>query len=105
MSSRPTVVLLGAHALREAHGSDSATHALSIQGDVSSKAEVAKVYDSVAALTDVVDVLINCAGIVRNHRGGSIADVNDIAKIQKALWDGHDDEDWQATSASELSRG
>ncbi|RSH83407.1 uncharacterized protein EHS24_007091 [Apiotrichum porosum] len=70
-----------------------------IQGDVSSKDAVAKVFEAISAQTDVVDVLVNCAGVVRPHRGGTIADVNDINKIQKALWDGHDDEDWQYTSA------
>lgn len=41
---------------------------VSVPGDVSTKAGCKKLYEDVAKQTDVVDVLINCAGVMKNYR-------------------------------------
>lgn len=40
----------------------------SVPGDVGSKAGCKKLYEDIAKQTDVVDVLVNCAGVMKNYR-------------------------------------
>lgn len=71
-----------------------------MQGDVGSKAGCGKLYEAVAAQTDVVDVLVNCAGVMRNYKNPT-TDVNNIDAVTKMMWDGHDDDDFNYTNQSE----
>lgn len=74
----------------------------SIQGDVSSKAGCAALYDAVAKQTKVVDVLVNCAGVMRHYKNAS-TDVDNIDAVAKTLWEGHDDDDFNYTNAININ--
>lgn len=39
-----------------------------VQGDVGTKAGCKKLFDDISQLTPVVDVLVNCAGVMRNFK-------------------------------------
>lgn len=69
----------------------------SIQGDVSSKAGCKALYDAVAKQTDVVDVLVNCAGVMRQYKNPT-TDHDNIDAVAKMLWEGHDDDDFNYTN-------
>ncbi|WOO83794.1 Rhamnolipids biosynthesis 3-oxoacyl-[acyl-carrier-protein] reductase [Vanrija pseudolonga] len=71
--------------------------AVAVQGDVGSKAGVAALYDAVAKVTDVVDVLINCAGVMKSYKNPT-STPNDIDAVTKMMWDGCEDEDWNVTN-------
>ncbi|KAL7418580.1 hypothetical protein Q5752_007038 [Cryptotrichosporon argae] len=61
-----------------------------IQGDVSTKAGAGALYEAVKAQTSVVDVLVNCAGIMRSYRNATTRH-NDPDEVVRTLWDGHED--------------
>lgn len=64
-----------------------------------SKAGCKQLYEDVAKQTDVVDVLINCAGVMKNYRNPT-TDINNIEAVTKMMWEGHDDDDFNYTNQS-----
>ncbi|BEJ12977.1 hypothetical protein CspHIS471_0301510 [Cutaneotrichosporon sp. HIS471] len=70
---------------------------VAVPGDVSTKAGCKKLYDDIAKLTDVVDVLVNCAGVMKSYRNPT-SDVDNIDAVAKMLWEGCDDDDFNYTN-------
>ncbi|KAK4689320.1 hypothetical protein P7C73_g800, partial [Tremellales sp. Uapishka_1] len=69
-----------------------------VQGDVSSKSAIAEMVSHVGPITEVIDVLINCAGLLKPWR--QQCEVDDVENLQSMLWDGVEDEDF-----IEMSKG
>ncbi|KAI5480928.1 hypothetical protein MNV49_006738 [Pseudohyphozyma bogoriensis] len=75
---------------------ESGGRVVAVQGDVSSKEAVAAMVARVSELTSVVDVLINCAGLLMPWR--KQCEVDDVENLQSMLWDGVEDEDFIESS-------
>ncbi|RSH87378.1 hypothetical protein EHS25_003287 [Saitozyma podzolica] len=63
-----------------------------VQGDVSSKTAVTEMTGKIAQITTVVDVLINCAGLLKPWR--EQCEVDDVENLQSMLWNGIEEEDF-----------
>ncbi|WRT64850.1 uncharacterized protein IL334_001786 [Kwoniella shivajii] len=72
---------------------------VSIQGDVSTKEGCKAIADAISAKESKVDVLINCAGVMRPWKS-SISDHDDPDQVANLLWDGHDDDDFNYSNSS-----
>ncbi|RXK37482.1 hypothetical protein M231_05203 [Tremella mesenterica] len=75
--------------------------AIAIQGDVSTKEGCGKI---AAALKDVetIDTLVNCAGVGRAWRV-QCTDHNDPDQVEKLLWDGVEDDDFNYTNSININ--
>ncbi|WWD22570.1 hypothetical protein CI109_107063 [Kwoniella shandongensis] len=74
----------------------------SVQGDVSTKEGAKKIVDAVSERESVVDVLVNNAGAQRPWKN-PIKDHNDPDAVEKLMWDGVDDDDWNVTHATNVN--
>ncbi|WWC86997.1 uncharacterized protein L201_001879 [Kwoniella dendrophila CBS 6074] len=81
-------------------GTGGSIHA--IQGDVSTKDGVTKIRDILREKETVVDVLINNAGAQKPWKN-PIQDHNDSDAVEKLVWEGVDDEDWNETNATNIN--
>ncbi|KAK8847354.1 hypothetical protein IAR55_005211 [Kwoniella newhampshirensis] len=70
---------------------------VTIQGDVSTKEGCKAIADAIGAKEPKLDVLINCAGVMKAWRT-PIKDHNDPDQVEKLLWDGAEDEDFNYTN-------
>ncbi|WVQ81666.1 hypothetical protein IAT38_003791 [Cryptococcus sp. DSM 104549] len=70
-----------------------------IKGDVATKEGCQAITEAFAAKESKLDVLINCAGVMRGWKTG-INDHNNSDEVQKLLWEGHDDDDFTYTNQS-----
>jgi NAD(P)-dependent dehydrogenase (short-subunit alcohol dehydrogenase family) len=73
---------------------------LRLPGDVGSKDKVDEVVTALEKLEDRVDVLINCAGINRAWKKEAAQydnQHNDPDAVEKLLWEGLDDNEFQST--------
>lgn len=71
-----------------------------LPGDVGSKQRVDEFVTALQTLEDHVDVLINCAGINRAWKAEASefdGRHNDPDAVEKLLWHGLDDDDFQST--------
>ncbi|WWC59360.1 uncharacterized protein I303_101912 [Kwoniella dejecticola CBS 10117] len=73
-----------------------------IQGDVSTKEGVKKIADVLSEKEHIVDVLVNNAGAQRPWRN-PIQDHNDPDAVEKLVWEGVEDDDWNATNATNIN--
>ncbi|CAD6583856.1 MAG: hypothetical protein TREMPRED_003669 [Tremellales sp. Tagirdzhanova-0007] len=68
-------------------------------GDVATKAGVSRIVEEITAEESVVDALVNCAGVSAPWRH-QIKDHNDPDEVEKLLWNGVEDEDFNYTNSS-----
>nr|XP_019047280.1 hypothetical protein I302_03889 [Kwoniella bestiolae CBS 10118]OCF26210.1 hypothetical protein I302_03889 [Kwoniella bestiolae CBS 10118] len=73
-----------------------------IQGDVSSKEGVKKIVDILSEKETKVDVLVNNAGAQKPWKN-PIQDHNDPDAVEKLVWEGVDDDDWNITNATNVN--
>nr|ODN88548.1 hypothetical protein L203_02551 [Cryptococcus depauperatus CBS 7841] len=64
---------------------------VSIKGDVSTKEGCSAIANAFAAKESKLDVLINCAGVLRGWQTG-VKDHNNADEVEKLLWEGHDEQ-------------
>ncbi|OCF37387.1 hypothetical protein I317_04502 [Kwoniella heveanensis CBS 569] len=70
----------------------------SIQGDVSTKEGCGALAEAIAAKESKIDTLINCAGVMRGWRH-TIDNHDDPDQVQKLLWEGHEDDDFNYSNS------
>ncbi|WVF69930.1 hypothetical protein IAT40_004714 [Kwoniella sp. CBS 6097] len=70
-----------------------------IQGDVSTKEGCGALAEAIAAKESKIDTLINCAGVIRGWRH-TIDNHDDPDQVQKLLWDGQEDDDFNYSHSS-----
>ncbi|KAK8845621.1 hypothetical protein IAR55_006337 [Kwoniella newhampshirensis] len=73
-----------------------------IQGDVSTKDGAKKIVDALSERETIIDVLVNNAGAQRPWKN-PIKDHNDPDAVEKLMWDGVDDDDWNVTHATNVN--
>ncbi|WVN91190.1 uncharacterized protein L203_106447 [Cryptococcus depauperatus CBS 7841] len=71
---------------------------VSIKGDVSTKEGCSAIANAFAAKESKLDVLINCAGVLRGWQTG-VKDHNNADEVEKLLWEGHDDDDFNYSNS------
>ncbi|WWD21444.1 hypothetical protein CI109_105929 [Kwoniella shandongensis] len=70
---------------------------IALQGDVSTKSGCKAIADAISAKESKIDVLINCAGVMKGWRT-QIKDHNNPDEVEKLLWDGAEDDDFNYTN-------
>ncbi|OWZ26498.1 hypothetical protein C347_06725 [Cryptococcus neoformans AD2-60a] len=73
-----------------------------IQGDVSTKEGCKAIADALSAKESKLDALINCAGVMRAYKT-TIKDHNNPDEVEKLLWEGHDDDDFNYSNAININ--
>ncbi|OXG10875.1 hypothetical protein C367_06700 [Cryptococcus neoformans Ze90-1] len=73
-----------------------------IQGDVSTKEGCKAIADALSAKESKLDALINCAGVMRAYKT-TIKDHNNPDEVEKLLWEGHDDNDFNYSNAININ--
>ncbi|OCF58923.1 hypothetical protein L486_03416 [Kwoniella mangroviensis CBS 10435] len=71
---------------------------VAIQGDVSTKEGCKAIADAIKAKESKIDVLINCAGVMRGWKS-SISNHDDPDQVADLLWEGHDDDDFNYSNS------
>ncbi|KAK6903846.1 hypothetical protein I203_107354 [Kwoniella mangroviensis CBS 8507] len=74
----------------------------SIQGDVSTKDGVRQIVEIISSREEKVDVLVNNAGAQKPWKN-PIQDHNDPDAVEKLVWEGVDDDDWNVTNATNVN--
>ncbi|WWD07787.1 hypothetical protein V865_005891 [Kwoniella europaea PYCC6329] len=74
----------------------------SIQGDVSTKEGVKQIADLISGKEEKVDVLVNNAGAQKPWKN-PIQDHNDPDAVERLVWEGVDDDDWNITNATNVN--
>ncbi|WVQ97973.1 hypothetical protein IAU59_005093 [Kwoniella sp. CBS 9459] len=82
----------------EAAAADIGGDIIPIQGDVSTKEGCGALAEAIAAKESKIDTLINCAGVMRGWRQ-SIDNHDDPDQVQKLLWEGHEDDDFNYSNS------
>ncbi|WVW78559.1 hypothetical protein I302_100515 [Kwoniella bestiolae CBS 10118] len=72
---------------------------VTIQGDVSTKEGCKAIADAVKAKEEKIDVLINCAGVIRGWKT-PIENHDDPDQVADLLWEGQDDDDFNYSNSS-----
>ncbi|RSH92083.1 hypothetical protein EHS25_008495 [Saitozyma podzolica] len=75
---------------------------VALQGDVSTKASVQLLAEDLARRETKLDVLVNNAGAQRPWKN-PITEHNDPDQVEKLLWEGVDDDDWNITNSVNLN--
>ncbi|OAA63404.1 NAD(P)-binding domain protein [Niveomyces insectorum RCEF 264] len=83
-------------------GSKTAGQIIAVQGDVSTKDRCEAIYKKIAEKEKYIDVLINNAGVSRQIDYPAW-DHNDADSVEKALWQGVDDEHFTFTNSVNLN--
>ncbi|WWC67843.1 uncharacterized protein I206_101760 [Kwoniella pini CBS 10737] len=71
---------------------------VAIQGDVSTKEGCKAIGDAIASKESKIDVLINCAGVMRPWKS-SVTNHDDPDQVADLLWEGHDDDDFNYSNS------
>lgn len=83
-------------------GADKGGEVFCVQGDVASKAGVVKIVEQIKAKEQVVDVLINCAGVSKSWKT-PVKDHNDPDAIEKFMWEGVEDDDFNYSNSININ--
>ncbi|WVO24608.1 uncharacterized protein IAS62_005976 [Cryptococcus decagattii] len=73
-----------------------------IRGDVATKEGCKAIADALSAKETKLDILINCAGVLRAYKT-AIKDHNNPDEVEKLLWDGHDDDDFNYSNSININ--
>ncbi|WVR04589.1 hypothetical protein IAU60_001597 [Kwoniella sp. DSM 27419] len=71
---------------------------VTIQGDVATKSGCKAIADAIGEKEQKVDVLVNCAGVIKQNRT-VIQDHNDPDQVEKLLWEGQEEEDFDYSNS------
>ncbi|KIR57486.1 hypothetical protein I314_06722 [Cryptococcus bacillisporus CA1873] len=73
-----------------------------IRGDVGTKEGCKAIADALSAKETKLDILINCAGVMRAYKT-AIKNHDNPDEVEKLLWDGHDDDDFNYSNSININ--